>query len=123
MAGRKKHRHEPPCDDPDQEERHGKSDRRPRQGQDRAACSRSTATPAACWWKACMMIKRHTRPESGQADQGRHRREGSSIHVSNVMVLTSGGVPTRIGYKVETEGGVTRRTRVARKTGEALDKK
>jgi len=39
------------------------------------------------------------------------------------MVWTSGGVATGVGYKVDTVGGKTRRTRVARKTGEALDKK
>jgi hypothetical protein len=39
------------------------------------------------------------------------------------MLLTSGGVPTRVGIKVETVGGKIRRTRVARKTGEALESK
>jgi hypothetical protein len=39
------------------------------------------------------------------------------------MLLTSGGVPTRIGTKVETQGKKTRRVRVARKSGEVLDKK
>ena len=39
------------------------------------------------------------------------------------MILTSGGVPTRIGFKVDTTGGKTRRVRVARKTGETLDRK
>jgi ribosomal protein L24 len=45
------------------------------------------------------------------------------IHVSNVMILTSGGIPTRIGYKMETVGNTVRRVRVARKGGETLDKK
>jgi hypothetical protein len=40
-----------------------------------------------------------------------------------VMILTAGGVPTRISYKIETIGGNVRRTRVARKGGESLDKK
>ena len=35
------------------------------------------------------------------------------------MVMTPAD-STRIGYKVEKEGGVTRRTRIARKTGETL---
>jgi hypothetical protein len=39
------------------------------------------------------------------------------------MLTTSGGVPTRIGIKVENVGGKMRRTRVARKSGETLDKK
>jgi large subunit ribosomal protein L24 len=65
------------------------------------------------------MIKRHTRPNPAKQIKGGIAEKESAIHISNVMVLTSGGVPTRVSYKVE--GG--RRTRVARKTGEALDKK
>lgn len=65
------------------------------------------------------LIKRHTRPNPAKQIKGGIAEKESSIHVSNVMVLTPGGVPTRVGYKVE-DG---RRTRVARKTGEALDKK
>lgn len=65
------------------------------------------------------MIKRHTRPNPQKQIKGGIAEKESSIHASNVMVLTSGGVATRISYRVE--GGV--RTRVARKTGESLDKK
>jgi large subunit ribosomal protein L24 len=71
-----------------------------------------------------MMIKRHTRPNPSKQIKGGIAEKESPIHVSNVMVLTSGGVPTRVGYKVEEVGGdITRRTRIARKTGEPLDKK
>jgi large subunit ribosomal protein L24 len=66
------------------------------------------------------MIKRHTRPNPAQQIKGGIAEKEGTIHASNVMVLTPGGVPTRIGYKVEKEGGVTRRTRIARKTGETL---
>ena len=45
------------------------------------------------------------------------------IDISNVMMLTAGGVPTRIGYKVEDAGGKARRTRIARKGGETLERK
>jgi large subunit ribosomal protein L24 len=69
------------------------------------------------------LIKRHTRPNPAKQIKGGIAEKESTIHVSNVMLLTAGGVPTRIGYKVEKEGDVTRRTRVARKTGESLDKK
>jgi large subunit ribosomal protein L24 len=65
------------------------------------------------------MIKRHTRPNPAKQIKGGIAEKESSIHISNVMVLTSGGVPTRISYKVEGD----RRTRVARKTGETLEKK
>ena len=66
------------------------------------------------------MVKRHTRPNPAKQIKGGIAEKEATIHASNVMVLTPGGVPTRVGYKVEKEGGVTRRTRIARKTGEAL---
>lgn len=65
------------------------------------------------------MIKRHTRPNPAKQIKGGIAEKESAIHISNVMVLTPGGVPTRVGYKVE--GG--RSVRVARKSGEPLDKK
>jgi hypothetical protein len=39
------------------------------------------------------------------------------------MVLTSGGVPTRVAYKMEPAGTSTRRVRIAQKSGEVLDTK
>ena len=47
------------------------------------------------------MIKRHTRPNPQQQIKGGIAESESAIAVSNVMVLTSGGVPTRVGYQVE----------------------
>lgn len=70
-----------------------------------------------------MMIKRHTRPNPRAGVKGGIAEREGSVHVSNVMMVTSGGVPTRIAAKVETVGGKTKRTRVARRTGETLDKK
>ncbi len=69
------------------------------------------------------MVKRHTRPNPSKQIKGGIADRESMIHVSNVMLMTSGGVPTRVGFKVETTGNKTRRVRVARKTGEVLDKK
>jgi large subunit ribosomal protein L24 len=69
------------------------------------------------------MVKRHTRANPSKQIKGGIAERESSIHVSNVMLLTSGGQPTRIGYKLETSGGRTRRVRIARKTGEILDKR
>jgi large subunit ribosomal protein L24 len=69
------------------------------------------------------MIKRHTRPNPSKQIKGGIAEKESSINVSNVMVLTSGGVPTRISYKIEGTGVSARRVRVARKTGEPLDKR
>lgn len=69
------------------------------------------------------MVKRHTRPNPSKQIKGGIAERESMIHISNVMLMTSGGVTTRIGFKVETAGGKTRRVRVAKKTGEVLDKK
>ena len=69
------------------------------------------------------LIKRHTRPNPQRQIKGGIAEKESSISVSNVMVLTSGGVPTRVGYKLEPAGTSTRRVRIAKKSGEALDTK
>jgi large subunit ribosomal protein L24 len=65
------------------------------------------------------MIKRHTRPNPAKQIKGGIAEKESWIDISNVMVLTPGGVPTRVGFKIEGD----RRIRIARKTGEALEKK
>jgi large subunit ribosomal protein L24 len=70
-----------------------------------------------------MLVKRHTRPNPSKQIKGGIAEKEMSIHASNVMILTPGGVPTRIGYKLETVGGKTKRVRIARKGGETLDKK
>jgi large subunit ribosomal protein L24 len=69
------------------------------------------------------MIKRHTKANPQKQIKGGIAERESSIHVSNVMIMTSNGIPTRIGTKLEKVGNKVRRTRVARKTGETLDKK
>ena len=65
------------------------------------------------------MIKKHTRPNPARQIKGGIAERESPIAISNVMMLTSGGVATRVGYKMEGD----RRVRVARKGGEILDKK
>jgi large subunit ribosomal protein L24 len=65
------------------------------------------------------MVKRHTRPNPQKQIKGGIAERESSIAISNVMMLTSGGVATRVGYKIDG----ARRVRVARKGGEILDKK
>ena len=68
------------------------------------------------------MIKRHTRPNPSKQIKGGIAERESPIAISNVMVLTSGGVPSRVGYKVEGSGTSERRVRIAKKTGESIDK-
>jgi large subunit ribosomal protein L24 len=70
-----------------------------------------------------MIIKKHVKPNPQRGIKGGIAERESPIHVSNVMLLTSDGKVTRIGAKVETIGGKQKRTRIARKTGEVLDKK
>jgi large subunit ribosomal protein L24 len=70
-----------------------------------------------------MVVKRHTRPNPQKQIKGGIADKPMAFDVSNVMILTAGGVPTRVGYTVENVGGKLRRTRVARKGGETLDKK
>jgi large subunit ribosomal protein L24 len=70
-----------------------------------------------------MVVKRHTKPNPSKQIKGGVAEKPMPIHVSNVMILTPGGVPTRIGYKTETLGSDVRRVRIARKGGEVLDKK
>ena len=65
------------------------------------------------------MIKRHTRPNPAKQIKGGIAERESLIAVSNVMLLTSGGIATRVGYRMDG----ARRVRVARKGGEVLDKK
>jgi large subunit ribosomal protein L24 len=69
------------------------------------------------------MVKRHTRPNPQRQIKGGIAERESPIAISNVMLLTSGGVPTRVGYRVEGTGASSRRVRYARKGGEILDKK
>ena len=69
------------------------------------------------------MVKRHTRPNPQKQVKGGIAERESAISISNVMVLTSGGVASRIGYRMEQTGTVTRRVRIAKKGGEILDKK
>jgi large subunit ribosomal protein L24 len=69
------------------------------------------------------MIKRHTRPNPSKQIKGGIAERESPISISNVMVLTSGGVPSRVGYKMEGSGTSERRVRIAKKSGELIDKR
>jgi len=65
------------------------------------------------------LVKQHTRPNPSKQIKGGIAERESPIAISNVMVLTSGGVATRVGYRMD---GKTR-VRIAKKGGEILDKK
>jgi large subunit ribosomal protein L24 len=69
------------------------------------------------------MIKRHTRPNPAKQIKGGIAEKESHIAISNVMVLTSGGQPSRVGYRVEGTGASAHMVRYAKKTGEPLEKR
>ncbi len=65
------------------------------------------------------MIKRHQRPTQKVRQGGIIEREGP-IHLSNVMLLDpTSGKPTRVGMRALSDG---KKVRVARKSGEIIDK-
>ena len=64
------------------------------------------------------MVKRHTRPS--MSNQGGIVEKEAPIHISNVMhVDPQTDKPTRIGHKVLEDG---RKVRVARRSGEVIDR-
>jgi len=69
------------------------------------------------------LVKRHTRPNPQKQIKGGIAERESPIAISNVMVMTSGGVATRVGLRLEGSGATVRRVRIAKKGGEILDKK
>ncbi|WP_114572164.1 50S ribosomal protein L24 [Exiguobacterium flavidum] len=64
------------------------------------------------------MIKKHSKPSQLNPQGGIVEKE-APIHVSNVMLIDpKTGTPTRVGYSV-VDG---KKVRIAKKSGEALDK-
>ena len=61
------------------------------------------------------LVKRHTKPS--QTSAGGIITKEAAIHVSNVAIV-SNGKPSKVGYKNDKGNKV----RVARKTGEVIDK-
>jgi large subunit ribosomal protein L24 len=65
------------------------------------------------------MIKKHQRPTQKIRQGGIIEREGA-IHLSNVMLVDPNSEkPTRVGMKALSDG---KKVRVARRSGEMLDK-
>jgi len=65
------------------------------------------------------MIKKHQRPTQKLRQGGIIEREGA-IHLSNVMLVDpTSSKPTRIGMRALADG---KKVRVARKSGEIIDK-
>ncbi|EZH64470.1 50S ribosomal protein L24 [Bacillaceae bacterium JMAK1] len=68
------------------------------------------------------VVKKHAKPTQ-ENPQGGILNQEAAIHVSNVMLIDpKSGEPTRIGYKVIEDGEKTRKVRVAKKSGEVIDK-
>ncbi|HYR70663.1 MAG TPA: 50S ribosomal protein L24 [Candidatus Acidoferrum sp.] len=65
------------------------------------------------------MIKKHQKPTQKLRQGGIIEREGA-IHLSNVMMVDpASNKPTRVGMKALSDG---KKVRVARRSGEMLDK-
>ena len=63
------------------------------------------------------MVKRHTRPSTGQP--GGIVEKEAPLHISNLAhVDPKGDGPTRVGFKVLEDG---RKVRYAKKSGEVID--
>jgi len=69
------------------------------------------------------IIKKHAKPTQANPDGGILEYE-APIHASNIMIADKKGV-SRVGYKTITETvkkkEVTRKVRIAKKSGEVLD--
>lgn len=65
------------------------------------------------------MQTKHQKPNRANQTGGITRRE-APLHISNVMYLHK-DKPTRIGYKMEEEGGKIVKRRIAKSTGEVID--
>jgi len=64
------------------------------------------------------VVKRHSRPKPGAA--GGIVEKEAALHVSNVALTDpKDGRPTRVGYKLLADG---RKVRVARRSGEVIDR-
>lgn len=63
------------------------------------------------------MVRRHTRPTQTNRTGGIIEKE-AGVHVSNVMVLTPEGKPTRVQYVTNDEG---QKVRYSKKYDEYLD--
>jgi large subunit ribosomal protein L24 len=70
-----------------------------------------------------MTVKKHVKANPAKGIKGGIAERETPIHASNVMIVISDGSASRIGVKTELAGGKARRIRIARKTGETLDRK
>ena len=99
---------------------------RGKQGEVRRVITAGTGTdkfgrpdPARIVVTGVNMVKRHMKPRGQNKPGGIIEREGS-IHLSNVMLVDpNSDKPTRVGMKALSDG---KKVRVARRSGEMLDK-
>lgn len=67
--------------------------------------------------EGCNMVTKHKKPTPGQPNTGDRFEMEASIHISNLMVCDSKGVPSRIGRKL-VDGKLVR---YSKKSGEILN--
>ena len=62
------------------------------------------------------LVRRHTKQTASQ-DSGIYTRE-APIHLSNLAIADANGKPSRVGFKINTDGT---KVRVAKSTGDVID--
>ena len=62
------------------------------------------------------MIKRHQKQT--QAQEGGIVSKESPIHLSNIAIVGRDGKPTRVGFKIQSDGT---KVRIAKRTGAEID--
>jgi large subunit ribosomal protein L24 len=67
-----------------------------------------------------MMAKKHVRPNPARQIKGGIAEREAMLHISNVMIISPQGGPTRIGMQVDKDG---HRTRICRRSGLPLERK
>ena len=72
---------------------------------------------AVAFVEGANIVNRHTKPNSKYPDGGIIKKE-APIHLSNLMLVDSKGVASRIGIKMDKKTG--KRNRFLKKTGEIL---
>ena len=63
------------------------------------------------------MVSKHTKPNA-KSPQGGIIKKEAMVHISNLMVIDSGGKPTRTGRKIDTKKN--KLVRFSKKSGEVI---
>lgn len=68
----------------------------------------------------CNMVKRHKKPDQQYRAGGIIEKE-APIHISNVALVSEGGEPVRVSFRVQDAEGSARKVRYSKKLDRVLD--